>query len=70
MRQKLDIEAFKKDEALKIPDDIDYQKVGGLSNEIVARLNRERPLTIGAMAKMRGITPAAVTAVIAYLKKK
>ena len=70
MRQKSDIESFKKDEALKIPDDMDYHKVGGLSNEIVGRLNLVRPLTIGAMAKMRGMTPAAVTAVIAYLKKK
>ena len=48
----------------------DYSKIGGLSNEIVTRLTRTKPLTIGAMTRMMGITPAAVTAVIAYLKKK
>ena len=69
-RQAQDIADFKKDEALKIPDALDYHKVGGLSNEIVERLDRERPATIGAMSRMRGITPASVTAVIGYLKKK
>ncbi len=69
-RQNQDIADFKKDEALKIPEGIDYQKVGGLSNEIRERLEKERPQTIGAMGRMRGITPASVTAVIGYLKKK
>ena len=69
-RQAQDISDFKKDEALKIPDMLNYHKVGGLSNEIVERLERERPATIGAMSRMRGITPASVTAVIGYLKKK
>jgi len=69
-RQAQDIADFKKDEALKIPDGLDYHKVGGLSNEIVERLDRERPATIGAMSRMRGITPASVTAVIGHLKKK
>ena len=48
---------------------IDYSLIGGLSNEVVGRLNKTRPETIGAMMRMIGITPAAVTAVIAYLKK-
>ena len=69
-RQAQDIADFKKDEALKIPETLDYHKVGGLSNEIVERLDHERPATIGAMSRMRGITPASVTAVIGYLKKK
>lgn len=69
VRQNLDIEAFRKDEALRIPDTIDYSKIGGLSNEVVGRLNKTRPQTIGAMMRMMGITPASVTAVIAYLKK-
>lgn len=69
-RQQLDIEAFRKDEALRIPENIDYALIGGLSNEIVGRLNKTRPETIGAMMRMMGITPASVTAVIAYLKKK
>ena len=69
-RQQLDVEAFRKDEALRIPEKIDYTLIGGLSNEIVGRLNKTRPETIGAMMRMTGMTPAAVTAVIAYLKKK
>lgn len=69
-RQSLDILAFKKEEALLIPEDFDYKKVGGLSNEIVERLEQTRPATIGAMSRMRGITPASVTAVIGYLKAK
>lgn len=69
-RQQLDIDAFRKDEALRIPDNMDYSLIGGLSNEIVGRLNKIRPETIGSMMRMMGITPASVTAVIAYLKKK
>lgn len=69
-RQSLDILAFKKEEALLIPEGFDYKKVGGLSNEIVERLEQTRPATIGAMSRMRGITPASVTAVIGYLKGK
>lgn len=69
-RQQLDIEAFRKDEALKIPADTDYTEIGGLSNEIVGRLNRTKPATIGAMMRMTGMTPAAATAVIGYLKRK
>lgn len=69
-RQQLDIEAFRKDEALRIPEKIDYSLIGGLSNEIVGRLNKTRPETIGAMMRMTGMTPAAVTALISYLKKK
>lgn len=67
-RQQMDIDAFRKDEALKIPDTTDYKKIGGLSAEIVGRLERTRPATIGAMMRMTGITPAAVTAVLGHLK--
>ncbi len=69
-RQQTDIDSFRKDEALRIPDDINYKHIGGLSNEIIGRLDKTRPETIGAMMRMTGITPASVTAVIAYLKKK
>lgn len=69
-RQILDIEAFRKDEALKIPPETDFQKIGGLSSEIVERLKQTRPATIGALMRMTGITPAATTAIIGYLKKK
>lgn len=69
-RQQMDIEAFRKDEALKIPFDTDYKKIGGLSAEIIGRLERTRPATIGAMMRMTGTTPASVTAVLGYLKSK
>ena len=69
-RQQLDIDAFRKDEALKIPFNTDFHQIGGLSNEIMERLSETKPATIGAMMRMVGMTPAAVTAVIGYLKRK
>ncbi len=69
-RQQMDIDAFRKDESLKIPADTDFKKIGGLSNEIMERLIQTRPATIGAMMRMTGMTPAATTAVIGFLKKK
>lgn len=69
-RQQQDIEAFQKEEALKIPQDMDYNQIGGLSREIVERLEATKPASIGAMRRMTGITPASVTAVIGHLKKK
>lgn len=67
-RQEADIRAFRKDEALKIPTDIDYHKIGGLSNEVIAKLSKVRPETLGAASRISGITPAAVTAVLGYIK--
>ena len=68
-RQQADIDAFRKDEGLKLPDTLDFDKIGGLSTEIVGRLKKFKPATIGAMRRLTGMTPAAVTAVIAALKK-
>ncbi len=67
-RQEADIIAFRKDEALKIPQDMDYKKIGGLSNEVIMKLNKVRPETLGAASRISGITPAAVTAVLGYIK--
>lgn len=67
-RQEADIIAFRKDEALKIPADTDYRKIGGLSNEVVLKLSKVRPETLGAASRISGITPAAVTAVLGYIK--
>ena len=64
-----DIEVFQKDEKLKIRDDIDYHKIGGLSNEMVIKLSRVRPATIGEASRISGVTPAAVMAILGYLKK-
>ena len=69
-RQQADIAAFRKDEALKIPADTDFSQIGGLSNEVVERLSQTRPATIGAMMRLTGMTPAAATAVIGYLKRQ
>lgn len=67
-RQQIDIDIFKKDEKIKIPADIDYKKIGGLSREVVAKLEKVRPLTIGEATRISGITPAAIIAVLGYLK--
>ena len=68
-RQLADIEVFKKDENLKIKENIDYTKIGGLSREIVAKLSKVRPATIGEASRIPGMTPAAITAVLGYIKK-
>lgn len=68
-RQMADIEVFKKDEQLKIRDDIDYSKIGGLSNEMVIKLSRIRPSTIGEASRISGVTPAAIMAILGYMKK-
>lgn len=68
-RQLADIEIFKKDENLKIKEDIDYSKIGGLSREMVAKLSKVRPSTIGEASRIPGVTPAAITAVLGYVKR-
>ncbi len=68
-RQMADIEVFKKDENLKIREDIDYKKIGGLSREMVDKLSRLRPATIGEASRISGVTPAAITALLGYLRK-
>ena len=68
-REYEDINVFKRDESLKIRDDLDYSKIGGLSNEMVQRFNAVRPKTIGEASRISGVTPAAVTAILGYLKK-
>ncbi len=68
-RQLSDIEVFKKDENLKIREDIDYTKIGGLSREMVYKLSKVMPATIGEASRIPGVTPAAITAILGYLKK-
>lgn len=67
-REYEDIAVFKKDENLKIRDDIDYNKIGGLSTEMVQRFSTVRPKTIGEASRITGVTPAAVTALLGYIK--
>ena len=68
-RQMADIEVFKKDENLHLQDDIDYSKIGGLSREMVAKLSKVKPSTIGEASRIPGVTPAAITAILGYIKK-
>ncbi|MBR1601180.1 MAG: tRNA uridine-5-carboxymethylaminomethyl(34) synthesis enzyme MnmG [Alphaproteobacteria bacterium] len=67
-REYEDIEIFKRDENLKIREDIDYNKIGGLSTEMVQRFTRVKPKTIGEASRITGVTPAAVTALLGYIK--
>lgn len=68
-RQQADIDVFQKDEKLKIKEDIDYALIGGLSREMVQKLSKVRPATIGEASRIPGVTPAAVTAVLSYVKR-
>ena len=68
-RQDRDIEVFMRDENMKISKDIDYSKINSLSNEVRQKLDQIRPTTIGSALRISGVTPAAVMAVIVYLKK-
>mgnify|MGYP004673954441 CR=1 FL=1 len=58
-----------KDENLHIKDDIDYSEIGGLSREMVTKLTKVRPSTIGEASRIPGVTPAAITAILGHLKK-
>ena len=68
-RQARDIEAFKRDEGLRIPDGFDYDVIGGLSNEVKSKLNAARPATLGQASRIEGVTSGALMAVLAYLKR-
>jgi tRNA uridine 5-carboxymethylaminomethyl modification enzyme len=68
-RQDADIKAFRRDEALKIPDDLDFATIRGLSNEVKAKLDQGRPATLAAASRISGITPAALTVLLAYVKR-
>ena len=68
-RQIADIEIFKKDENLKIKEDIDYSLIGGLSREIVSKLTKVKPSTIGEASRVPGVTPAAIMAILGYIKR-
>ena len=69
-RQAADIRAFRRDEALALPDDIDYGRVGGLSTEAREKLTAARPATLGAAARIPGVTPAALTALLGFVKRR
>jgi tRNA uridine 5-carboxymethylaminomethyl modification enzyme len=68
-RQAADIAAYRRDEALGLPDDLDYSAMVGLSNEVRHKLATHRPRTIGHAAKLEGVTPAALTLLVAHLRR-
>ena len=69
-RQKRDVEALRRDEARAIPQGIDYGALGGLSNEMVAKLNAARPETLAQASRIEGMTPAALTLILAAIRKE
>lgn len=69
IRQEADIRAYRRDEDLALPDDLDYDAIGSLSNEVRQKLKAARPETLAVASRIPGITPAALTALLAHVKK-
>jgi len=69
-RQEADIRAFRKDEALELPTDLDPDSIASLSTEIRQKLRNAKPATLGAAARIPGMTPAALTALLRHVKKR
>jgi tRNA uridine 5-carboxymethylaminomethyl modification enzyme len=68
-RQQEEIEKSLRHENTKLPLDLDYSKVKGLSNEVVLKLTNAKPETVGIASRISGITPAAISIILVYLKK-
>ncbi|MGL6118404.1 tRNA uridine-5-carboxymethylaminomethyl(34) synthesis enzyme MnmG, partial [Plesiomonas sp.] len=69
-RQKEEVAKQLRNENTLLPEDIDYQQVNGLSNEVIAKLNDHRPTSIGQASRISGITPAAISILLIWLKKQ
>jgi tRNA uridine 5-carboxymethylaminomethyl modification enzyme len=69
-RQMEDIERTRANEALRLPDDLDYTKVRGLASEVREKLSRHRPATLGQASRISGVTPAAISLLLVHLKKR
>ena len=69
-RQEADIRAFRRDESLHLPADLDYGAIGSLSGEVRAKLSAVRPTTLGAAARISGVTPAALTALLRHVQRR
>jgi tRNA uridine 5-carboxymethylaminomethyl modification enzyme len=70
VRQESEVARLRSDEAVHIPADLDYAHVAGLSNEMVERLSCARPATLGAASRIRGITPAALAAILVHARRR
>ena len=69
-RQKEDVAALRREESLELPKRIDYGAVGGLTNEVRAKLEQVRPATLGQAARIEGMTPGALTALLAFVRRR
>jgi len=69
-RQVADIRAYRRDEALSLPTDLDYAAIGSLSAEARQKLEAARPATLGAAARISGVTPAALTALLGHVRRR
>ncbi len=69
-RQREDVERSLASEELPMPADIDYQRVPGLSNEVRQKLEQQRPETLGRASRVQGVTPAAISLLLVYLKRR
>ena len=69
-RQQAEIERLRRDEHTRLPADLDYAGVRGLSNEVVQKLSSQRPHTLGQAARVPGMTPAALSLLRIHLKKR
>ncbi|MEG3109353.1 MULTISPECIES: tRNA uridine-5-carboxymethylaminomethyl(34) synthesis enzyme MnmG [unclassified Pantoea] len=69
-RQQEEIDRQQRNENTLLPVDLDYRQVNGLSNEVIAKLNDHKPTSIGQASRISGITPAAISILLIYLKKQ
>jgi tRNA uridine 5-carboxymethylaminomethyl modification enzyme len=69
-RQQTEIDRTLRYEHWKLPEDVDYSQVSGLSNEVSEKLKKQRPQTLGQASRIPGITPAAISLLLVHLKKK
>ena len=68
-RQQIEVEKNREQENLRLPEDLDYARVRGLSKEVQLKLNQHQPETIGQAARIQGMTPAAISLLLVYLKR-
>ena len=69
-RQDADVALFRRDESLTLPGGLDYGAVGGLSNEVREKLLAVCPGTLGQAARIEGVTPGAITALLAHVRRR
>ena len=68
-RQRDEVERQAAHEAMRLPSDLDYASVHGLSKEVQLKLNAQRPETLGQASRISGVTPAAISLLLVHLKK-